>query len=147
MDQNINPMLEESKKKKSAATKQLEEERKRIFQERMQKTFKGPFEPKPEDMKPIEDEPSAFNIIRPVVPPRDPEALTNETKLSFKAVSQAVNAMTIMKNMLKTKLHLQRTQQRYQLKNQVKRNFSATLIPCFANTNKLNWNWRWRKWN
>ena len=70
----------------------------------MQKTFKGPFEPKPEDMKPIEDEPSAFNIIRPVVPPRDPEALTNETKLSFKAVSQAVNAMTIMKNMLKTKL-------------------------------------------
>ena len=70
----------------------------------MQKTFKGPFAPKPEDMKPIEDEPSAFNIIRPVVPPRDPEALNNETKLSFKAVSQAVNAMTIMKNMLKTKL-------------------------------------------
>ena len=70
----------------------------------MQKTFKGPFEPKPEDMKPIEDEPSAFNIIRPVVPPRDPEALIKATKLSFKSVSQAVIAMTIMKNMLKTKL-------------------------------------------
>ena len=53
MDSEVNPKLSDAKKKKSKSKKLVDDERKKLFQDRISNTYEGPFIPGPEDLKPM----------------------------------------------------------------------------------------------
>ena len=48
----MNPKLSDAKQKKSKSKKLVDDERKKLFQDRISNTCEGPFIPGPDDLKP-----------------------------------------------------------------------------------------------
>ena len=104
MDSEVNPKLSDAKKKKSKTNKLVDDERKKIFQDRISNTYEGPFIPGPDDLKPMPSiQPPTITILGTGVGGagggKGPWG-KGPVRYKFKMAAQGVNAITIMKTLL-----------------------------------------------